>query len=354
MESIDLLQQLSDAFGVAGFEDEVRGQIETFISPYVDELRTDTLGNLIATRRGNSDLTLMLDAHMDEVGFMVKWIDNNGYLRFTPLGGWDERIIPGHRVEILSRSGEKHCGVIGSAPPHILTAKQRKEPIPIEKMFIDVGGGSSQEVADMGLRIGDPLTIHYPFTKLREGYVTGKAFDDRVGCVAMIQTACQLASANLNVNLVFAFVIGEEVGLRGARTAAYQINPDLALALEGTIGADMPGIPEENQPVRLGHGPAITVADTGIIVSPKLIKALEQTAEREAIPYQYKLPTYGGTDAGAIHLTREGIMAGVLSIPCRFIHSPTSTVRLNDLENTIQLLTHFIQDLPGALLQQRS
>ena len=346
MESIDLLRQLSDAFGVSGFEDEVREQVTQLVSPYVDEVRTDTLGNLFATRKGKGDFTLMLDAHMDEVGFMLKWIEESGYLRFAPLGGWDPRIIPGHRVEILTRSGEKRYGVIGSAPPHILTDEERKKPIPIEKMFIDVGATSQQDALDMGFHIGDPLTIHYPFIELHDGYVTGKAFDDRAGCAVMIETARRLAEKKLDINIVFSFVVGEEVGLRGARTSAYQIDPDLAIALEGTIGADMPSVPQSSQPVRLGRGPAITVADRSIIVSRKLIEAIESVAEEGAIPYQYKLPTYGGTDAGAIHTTRAGILAGVVSVPCRFIHSPTSTLRLNDFENTVRLMTKFIGRLP--------
>ncbi len=349
MEWIDSLKRLSDAFGVSGFEDEVRAEIEALVSPYVDSVRVDTLGNLFAVRKGKGNFTVMLDAHMDEVGFMVKWIDEKGYLRFTPIGGWDVRIVPGHRVEILTRSGKKQNGVIGSAPPHILTEEERKQPIPLEKMFIDVGATSREEAVEMGIRIGDPLTIHYPFIELSDGYVTGKAFDDRAGCAVMIETARRLADDDLDVDLVLAFVVGEEVGLRGARTAAYQIDPDLAIALEGTIGADMPGVPAESQPVRLGRGPAITVADRSIIVSRRLIAALEEVADAAAIPYQYKLPTYGGTDAGAIHLTREGILSGVVSVPCRFIHSPTSTIRLNDFENTVRLMRNFISRLPEVL-----
>ena len=349
MQSIDLLRQLSDAFGVSGFEDEVRDQITELVSPFVDEVKTDTLGNLFAIRKGKGDFTLMLDAHMDEVGFILKWIEDSGYLRFAPLGGWDPRIIPGHRVEILTRSGEKRHGVIGSAPPHILTDEERKKPIPIEKMFIDVGATSQQDALDMGFHIGDPLTIHYPFIELHNGYVTGKAFDDRAGCAVMIETASRLAKKDLDIDIVFSFVVGEEVGLRGARTSAYQIDPDLAIALEGTIGADMPGVAQSSQPVRLGKGPAITVADRSIVVSRRLIEAMESVADDAAIPYQYKLPTYGGTDAGAIHTTRAGILAGVVSVPCRFIHSPTSTLRLNDFENTVRLITRFIERLPGVL-----
>ncbi len=349
MEPIDILRQLSDAFGVSGFEDEVREEITGLISPYVDEVRTDTLGNLFAIRNGKGDFTLMFDAHMDEIGFIVKWIEDSGYLRFAPLGGWDPRIIPGHRIELCPRSGEKRYGVIGSAPPHILTEEARKKPIAIEDMFIDIGAVSQQDAVDMGIRIGDPLTIHYPFTEISDGYVTGKAFDDRAGCAVLIETARRLAEQDVDIDIVFAFVIGEEVGMRGARTASYQISPDLAIALEGTIGADMPDVPAGSQPVRLGRGPAITVADRSIIVSRRLIAALERVADEQAIPFQYKLPTYGGTDAGVIHLSREGILTGVISVPCRFIHSPTSTMRLNDFENTVRLLMGVIGRLPGLV-----
>jgi putative aminopeptidase FrvX len=350
MEILDLLRELSDAFGVSGFEDEVRETIRDRIAPYVDETIVDPLGSLIATRQGRDDRVLMLDAHMDEIGFIVKWIDDNGYLRFVPIGGWDERIVPAHRVEILTRSGEKQHGVIGTAPPHILSSEERKTPIPMDKMFVDVGATSRQEVADMGIRIGDPFTIHYPFTELRRGYVTGKAFDDRAGCGVLIECARRLAEHDVPMKTVFAFVFGEELGLRGARTAAYRIDPDLAVAVEGTIGADMPGVPEENQPVRLGRGPAISVADRTIVVSRRVIQALEAVAEEGAIPYQYKLPAYGGTDAGAIHLARGGVLTGVVSVPCRFIHSPISTLRLNDFENTVRLMEGFVRSLPGSLL----
>ena len=350
MKPVDILRKLSDAFGVSGFEDEVRLRVREMIEPYVDEIRVDALGNLIATRRGAGDKVLMLDAHTDEVGFIVKWIDDRGYLRFAPIGGWDERIVPGHRVEIDTRNAGRRHGVIGVAPPHILTPEERKAPIKMDNMFVDVGATSRKEATDMGIRIGDPFTIHYPFTELYNGYVTGKAFDDRAGCAVLIETAKRLAEETPPVTVVFAFVFGEEVGLRGARTASYQIEPDLALAIEGTIGADMPGVPEDRQPVRLGQGPAISVADRSIIVSRKLLESLETCADEAAIPYQYKLPTYGGTDAGAIHLSRGGILSGVVSVPCRFIHSPISTLRLNDLENTVRLVTGFVRSLPGSIL----
>jgi putative aminopeptidase FrvX len=352
MQTIDLLRELSNAFGVSGFEDDVRELVRTLVAPFVDEVKTDALGNLFAIRKSSKPdaKTLMLDAHMDEIGFIVKWIEKAGFLRFAPIGGWDERIIPGHRVEIQTRSGELQPGVIGTAPPHILSTEERKAPIPLEKMFIDIGATSLEEAQEMGIRIGDPLTIHYPFMALKDGYVTGKAFDDRAGCAVLIETAERTAGQDLGVHVVFAFVFGEEVGLRGARTAAFQIEPDLAIAVEGTIGADMPDVPDHSQPVRLGCGPAISVADRSIVVNRSVLHAMESIAEAAGIPYQYKLPTYGGTDAGAIHLTRGGVLAGIVSVPCRYIHSPISTLRLADFELTSRFVTELVKGLPKAVL----
>jgi len=352
MQTIDLLRKLSDAFGVSGFEDAVRELIRDLVTPFVDEVKTDALGNLFAIRRsGNPNAqTLMLDAHIDEIGFIVKWVEEDGFLRFAPLGGWDPRIVPGHRVEIQTRSGRIQTGVIGTAPPHILSDEERKAPLPLGKMFIDIGATYREDVTSRGVRIGDPLTIHYPFMPLTDDCVTGKAFDDRAGCAVLLETAERLAGQDQDVNVVFAFVFGEEVGLRGARTAAFQIEPDLAIAVEGTIGADMPGVPEHSQPVRLGHGPAISVADRSIIVTRKVLHAMESIADTAGIAYQYKLPTYGGTDAGAIHLTRCGVLAGIVSVPCRYIHSPISTLRLSDFEATSRYVTELVKHLPRAVL----
>jgi len=350
MDSVALLRELSDAFGVSGFEDEVRTLITERIRPFVDDIRVDTLGNLIATRRGKDDRVLMLDAHIDEVGFIVKWIDEDGFLRLSPVGGWDERIIPGHRVVIRTRSGQTRHGVIGTAPPHILTADQRAKPLPLDKMFVDIGATSKEEALDLGVQIGDPLTIHYPFQEIIEGYVTGKAFDDRAGCAILIEVAERMSDVGWPMNVAFSFSFGEEIGLRGAKTAAFDINPDLALAVEGTIGANMPDVPEDSQPARVGCGPVVTVADRSIIVAPKVVRALEAAADSAAIQYQYKLPTYGGNDAGAIHLTRSGVLAGTVAVPCRFIHSPTTTMRLNDYENTVRLVVEFVKSLPGSVL----
>ncbi len=349
MESIELLKSLSDAFGVSGFEGEVRGLIRQLIEPYVDELQVDPLGNLIATKRGRKRFKMMLDAHMDEIGLMISYIEEDGYLRFTAIGGWDERIIPAQAVTIQTRKGAKEArlkvhGVIGSAPPHILKKEELERPLKLEEMFIDIGASSRAEAEERGIKIGDPAVIHYPCERLNELYLRGKALDDRAGCAVLIKALEALKDEELDFTLVCNFAVGEEVGLRGARTAAYQIEPDIAIAIEGTIGADMPGVPKHKQPAALGRGPALTVADRSIIVNRELLEALERTAEENEIPYQYKLPVYGGTDAGEIHLSRGGVRTAVVSVPCRYIHSPHSLLRLDDFEATVRLIVVFLRN----------
>ncbi len=347
MKPAERLQVLSDAFGVAGFEDEVRGVIEEMVRPLVDECLVDPLGNLICTR--GEGPTVMLDAHMDEVGFLVRWIESDGFVRLSALGGWDERVLPGHRVTFLTRQGERVEGVLGATPPHILSPEERKKAVPLDDLAVDVGAEDREEAEGWGLRVGIPGTIHYPFRALQGDYVTGKAFDDRAGCVVAIEALSRLQGERLPYTVALNFAVCEEAGLRGARTAAWRLSPDLALALEGTIGADVPGVPEAKQPVRLGKGPALTVADRSIVVRPRMVQFLEQLADEEEVAYQYKLPAYGGTDAGAIHLARGGVLAGVISVPCRYIHSPVSVLRLSDLESTIMLVTAFLRKAGGLL-----
>ncbi len=340
-ETLQLLRTLSEAFGVAGFEDEVRTLIQERIEPYVDEMRVDALGNLIAYRRGRGERVLMLDAHMDEIGFMVSYIEEGGFLRFAPLGGWDARIIPSHALTIKTSSGGFVKGAIGTPPPHILKPEEREKPFPLEELFVDIGATSREEVEKLGIRIGSPAVIAYPFERLNEDVVMGKALDDRVGCAVLIETLRALKDEELEVTVAANFAVCEEVGLRGARTAAFQIEPDLALALEGTVAADVPGVPPTRQPTALGKGPALTVADRSLIPHPKLVEFLLGVARDEEIPCQLKVPPFGSTDAGAIQQTGKGAIAGVVSVPCRYIHSPFSLMRLEDFQHTVRLVVAF-------------
>jgi len=347
MDHIELLRELSGQFGVSGFEGEVREWIRENIRDFADEIEIDVLGNLMARINPDihtdGDFIVMLDAHMDEVGIMVSYIEEGGYLRFTPIGGWDPRVFPAQQVEIRSRDGKKHRGVIGASPPHIQTPEEQKQALKVEDLFIDIGVNSREEVSDRGIRPGSPGNIHYPFQVLAVNRVMGKALDDRVGCGVLVRCLEYFSKNRPDFALIANFAVGEEVGLRGARTAAFQIKPDVALAVEGTVGADTPGIAPHKCPARLGRGPAISVADQSIIVNPSFVTFIEQMAEALKIPWQHKVPLFGSTDAGVIHVTGKGILTGIVSVPCRYIHSPSSVVDLQDFEHTVSLVIEVVR-----------
>ncbi len=344
MDSFTLLERLSNLPGVSGFESPVREAIAELIEPFVDEMYTDALGNLIALRRGTSDFRLMLDAHMDEVGLMVQYIDERGFLSFSPIGGWDPRILPSHLVTLFTAEGRQIAGVLGADPPHILPPQDRARVIPLEKMFIDLGAQSRAEVEAMGVAVGDPVLIQYPFRRIGRETVAGKALDDRAGCATIIKALEALKDERLKATIVAAFVVAEERGLIGGRTAAYQIDPHMALVLEGTVAGDTPGVPPQRCPCRQGEGPAITVADQSFIAPREMVGAIQSIARREGIPCQIKAPAFGGTDAGAIHQSRSGVFTGVIAVPCRYTHSPFSTCRLSDFEHGWKLLAAFCKE----------
>ncbi len=333
-----MLQTYSDAFGPAGFEDEIADMIEQDVTPYVDEIIRDPIGNLIAIKRGDNECTMMLDAHMDEVGVMVRYIEDNGFIRFAKIGGWDDRIFPGLPVTLRARkNGKKIHGAIGMVPPHLSKPDDAKKPLTSDDLFIDLGAESSEMVAEWGLQIGDPGVPHIPFRELGNGVVAGKAFDDRAGCVACILILEALKDVTLPVTLAVNFAFGEELGLRGARIAAYRIDPVVGLALEGTAGTDFPGVPSVYTKVGFGGGPAVTIADRTVIVAPKMVKFLEDVAREKKIPYQIKMPMIGGSNAGPIHLSRSGVPCGVMAVPCRYIHSPQTLMKVDDMENMTKL-----------------
>ena len=343
MNLVELLRALSDQFGVSGFEGEIRDWIYTNIKDRVDDIQIDVLGNLIATINPGRDFIMMLDAHMDEIGIMVSYVEEGGFLRFASIGGWDPRVFPAKQVEIKSRDGKKHRGVIGASPPHIQTPEEQKQALKVEDLFVDIGAQSKEEVFARGIDVGSPGNLYYPFQLLERNRVMGKALDDRVGCAVLIRSLEYLWTNRPDFTLVANFAVSEEVGLRGARTAAHQIKPDVALAIEGTVGADTPGIPAHRCPARLGKGPAISVADHSIIVHPSLVAFIEEVAKALKIPWQHKVPLFGSTDAGAIHLTGKGVLTGIVSVPCRYIHSPSSVLDLQDFEHTVSLVIELIR-----------
>lgn len=334
----NLLKKLSNAPGVSGFEESIRKIMSDELKDHVDTIEIDGLGNFIAVKKGKADgKKMMLAAHMDEIGLMVKHIDDKGFVKFTKIGGINDQMLLNQEVYIHSDDGKKVLGVIGAKPPHRMKAAEKRKVTEYENMFIDIGASSKEEAEKM-VGVGYPITIKHEFSELHDNLVTGKAFDNRVGCYVLIEA---MKRVKTDATIYGVGTVQEEVGLKGARTSAFKINPDMAIALDVTIAGDHPGIKFEEAPAKLKGGPAIILTDAsgrGLITHPTVKKLLIDTADAEEIPYQLEVSEGGTTDATAIHLTREGIPTGVLSVPTRYIHTPVEVVSLEDIENTIKLL----------------
>jgi len=341
-----ILRELSELPGVSGDEGRVRERIWQAVRGVVDGGKVDAMGNLI-TWKGldKPGPRLMIAAHMDEVGLMVTRVDREGLLRFKKVGGIDDRVLPAKPVYV---GPDKIPGVIGVKPVHLTKPAERGKPVPYNELYIDIGA-SSQEEAERLVKPGTYVTFATEYAELGDGLAKGKAFDDRVGCSLLVD----LLHEDVPFPLFGVFTVQEEIGLRGAGIAAYEVAPDLALVLEGTTCADIPGAEEHGQSTRLGHGPAITVMDRSNIPALPIIERLARTAEENGIPWQWKRTTFGGTDAGSIHLARAGVPSATVSVPCRYIHSPCAFMSLKDYENTRRLLTAFLAEVPGVAAQLR-
>ncbi len=343
-DTMKILKQLSEAIGVSGAEGEVRSRILDLIEPHVDEIRTDTIGNIIAIKKGTGsvDLTVMLDAHMDEVGLMVTDHSSDGMLRVAAIGGLDDRILPGKRVLV---GPKKLPGVIGAKPIHLLGDDERESVVKIESLRVDIGAGS-KSAAENKAPLGTRIAFDTRYIDLGT-VVRGKAFDDRAGCAVLVHV---LQGAPLPFDLVAAFTVQEEVGVRGARVAAYAVNPDLAIVLEGTIADDLPKEHDESPTTELGNGPALSLMDKSTIYDARLNRWIADAAEALKIPYQFKQPGIGGTDGGAIHVSQAGIPTAAVSVPCRYIHSPAAMLNKRDYQNTVKLVRGALEQLDGHVL----
>ena len=348
MNAVDLLEQLSNSFGPSTFEDDVRDLLVDLVKPMVDELHIDRLGNVIATRRGRRDNILLLDAHMDEVGFLVSYIEETGFLRLFPLGGWDARVLPGHVLNVRAKDGTIVRGIVGTVPPHITAEAERSKAHALDDLFVDIGASSRQQVLDLGIDTGTPVAPGYPFERLSDDLVMGKAFDDRAGCTIASCVLDALQGEDLDLTLVVSFSTSEELGLRGARAVANQVDADIAIALEGTTAVDVPGVVGARKLASMGAGPTVTIADRSAVASRRVVGLLEDVAAKNKIKYQRKLPGGGGTDAAAIQSTGDGVLVGVISVPCRYIHAPLSMLRPSDLDAAVALAAGFVRDA-GAL-----
>ncbi|NLX71654.1 MAG: M42 family metallopeptidase [Clostridiales bacterium] len=332
----ELLKQLTEIGGVSGDEGRVRRLIEKEISPFVDDVYTDRIGNLIAYKKGkNSSKKIMLCAHMDEVGLIISAIQEDGTLKFRTVGGIDPRILVSKRVLI----GENVCpGVLGIKAIHLQEAEERQNAVRVKQMYIDIGALSREE-AGQAVRLGDYAVFDSKYVEFGDNKVKAKALDDRAGCAILIE----LMKQEYDNDIYACFSVQEEVGLRGAEVLGYSINPDIAIIVEGTTCSDVPDVEQHLYSTEMGKGPAITIMDATSYASKELVDAFVKTAQKEGIPFQFKKGATGGNDAGRIHLAREGIKTATVSVPCRYIHSPSSVMDLNDYNNTIRLLSTFLK-----------
>jgi putative aminopeptidase FrvX len=340
-----ILRQLSEAMGVSGAEGEVRRAILTMIEPHVDQVESDTLGNILAYKYGTGSwkrLTVLVDAHMDEVGLMVGANSREGMLKVAAIGGVDPRILLGQRV-LVGRN--KLPGVVGAKPIHLLSTSERTKVVGIDSIEVDIGVTSKNEAltkAPPGTRIGfDSQFVDLGTT------VRGKAFDDRAGCAVLVHL---LRGDRFPCNLVASFTVQEEVGLRGAKVVANRVQPDAAFALEGTIADDLPKEDDVSPTTELGKGPALSLMDRSVIFDRRLNALLTDTAAELGIPCQFKQPGIGGTNAGSINTAGVGVPVAAVSVPCRYIHSPAAILNKKDYRNTVKLVREALSRLDPSVL----
>lgn len=345
-ETLEMLKEITDASGVSGYEGEVREVIKEHLKD-ITTIESDGLGSVICKKKGASESPrIMLAGHMDEVGFMVKFVTDKGFVKFSPLGGWWDQVILSQRVMIRTSKGDV-LGIIGSKPPHILSDDERGKVVKRKDMFIDVGAANEDEAKEeFGIRPGDPIIPVSPFRVLQNGKTyLAKAWDDRVGCALFIDVIKKLAKEK-HPNTVYGVgTVQEEVGLRGARTSAWTIQPDVGIALEVGIAGDVPGVDKADSQEVMGKGPSILVYDSSMIPNLELRDLVIGTAEENDIPFQFSVMERGGTDAGAIHVTMQGVPSIVMGVPCRYIHSHAGIIHRDDYDNAVKLLVAVIKKL---------
>ena len=329
-----LLEKLSNSISPTGFEGEVRIFLKDIISDYVDELKVDRMGNIIAHKKGSGP-KILIDAHMDEIGFIITGFNEDGTLKFSTLGGVNAKVIPSKVVYI----GEDMIpGVIGIKPIHLQPRDERSKGLKISDFSIDIGANSKDE-AKKYIQLGEFAIFDTLYGKLGDGFIKGKSFDDRIGCAVLVE----ILKDNYNCDLYASFSVQEEVGDRGAKVSAYQVNPDIGIAIEGTICADLPNVEKSLMATELCKGPAISIMDRTSIFNEDIANDLIKVAVDNNIPYQRRKAVSGGNDAGAIQSSNNGAKVATLSVPCRYIHSSISVASVDDYQNTIKLLNAYLK-----------
>lgn len=336
---LDLIKSLCALDGVSGMEDSVSDYIKSQIEPFADTIRTDAMGNLIVFKKGRKapSKSLMLCAHMDEVGVIVTGITDDGYLKFDCVGGIDRRVIIGKTVFV----GEsKIFGIIGNKAYHLVKKEERDKIPPLSEMYIDIGARNREEAAKL-VTLGDTAAFDNSILEFGNGFIKAKALDDRLGCAVMMK----LLESELPVDCTFVFAVQEEVGNRGAFGAAFSVAPDIALILETTTATDLPSVPSSKKICSVGKGVVIPFMDKATLYNRELYTMLTELAEKNAIPWQTKTYIAGGTDAGAIQRSRAGVMAAGIAAPVRNLHSPASVGCLSDFDAVLRLAELFLKEI---------
>lgn len=340
-----LLKELTEITGISGYEKDVAKAIAKHMRP-ISKVSYDKLGSIICRKEGKAKAPrVMLAAHMDEVGFLVKQITKEGYIKFIPIGGWWSHVILGQRVVIRTRKGEV-VGVVGSKPPHELEDEERKKVVEIKDMHIDVGAARDFDIQkSLGVRVGDPIVPWSPFMMMANPRTyLAKAWDDRIGCAIMIDVLRQLTKASHPNSVSAVGTVQEEVGLRGATTSAAVVDPDVAFALEVSIAHDTPGFGPDDAEA-LGNGPAILVYDRSMIPNRNLLDLALDVAAKHKIPYHLASVDKGGTDTGKIHMNKAGVPSLVIGVATRYIHSHIGIIHRDDYDNAVKLVTEIVRVL---------
>lgn len=336
---MQLLKELTSLSGVSGNEKKVRDYILDKIKGRISEFCVDSMGNLIVRKKGNgkSSKTVMIAAHMDEVGLICSNITDDGFLKFKPVGGIDPKVLVSKRVVVGDNAVD---GVIGYKAVHLQTADEQNTPVKMSSLYIDIGAKDKEEASKL-LSKGDFITFKSDWRELGGNKVKAKALDDRAGCAILLS----LIDEEYDFDVVFAFTVQEETGLRGATIAAHREKPDVALVLEATTCSDMPTADEKDYSTKLGAGAVLSVMDASTMYDKGLVALLEKTAREKNIPYQFKRTNAGGNDSGAIHIAGEGVRTAVISIPARYIHSPSSVISIDDFMAAKSLAKNFLKEI---------
>jgi endoglucanase len=338
--NFDLLKRICELPGVAGREDAVIRLVREELSGLVDEVSVDALGNVVGVRRGSGGPKVMILAHMDEIGFLVKHVDDKGFIRLQPVGGFDPRVLPAQRVIVHGYDGNAYRGVlqISAKPIHLLDPGDIKPP-KVEELFVDIG--YSGDEVKRRVEVGDMVTMDRTVEHAGNNIIS-KSFDDRI-CVFQMIEALRALSGATPCEIVAVATTQEEVGLRGAGTSSYHVDPDIGIALDITLAQDIPGSADQDAVTRLGEGVAIKIMDSSSISNHRLVKHMRQIAQDNDIPHQLEILPRGGTDAGAVQRTRGGVPAITLSIPTRYVHTVNEMCAVTDVQAAIDLLARYLE-----------